>query len=137
MDTPQPKIIDKISWVYIVDERVLMAKPWGKDIYYNPGGKRKPGESDEDALIREIMEEARVTILRPTIRFMTTLEGQADGQPEGVNVRHTCYWGEYQGIIKPGREIEKFKLFTSRDGHLTTITGRMYLDYLKNQNLIG
>jgi 8-oxo-dGTP diphosphatase len=46
--------IDKLAWLRIKDKQVLGARSKGKDAYYIPGGKREPGESDEEALIREV-----------------------------------------------------------------------------------
>ncbi len=49
--------IDKIAWVSITQGQLLCARSKGKDIFYLPGGKREPGESDADTLLREIDEE--------------------------------------------------------------------------------
>jgi len=55
-------MIDKLAWLTFKDQQLLCARSHGKDIYYIPGGKREPGESDEAALIREIEEELAVTL---------------------------------------------------------------------------
>ena len=54
--------IDKIAWINIANGRILGARSKGKDTYYLPGGKREPGESDIDTLVREIKEELSVRI---------------------------------------------------------------------------
>ena len=54
------KIIDKLAWIELKDKSILSTKSYGKDKYYIPGGKREIGETDEQALIREINEELSV-----------------------------------------------------------------------------
>ena len=39
-------MIDKIAWVHLVGGRILSTRSRGKAVYYLPGGKREPGESD-------------------------------------------------------------------------------------------
>ena len=56
-------IIDKIAWIRLEDGAILSSRSRGKDVYYLPGGKREPGESDVDTLVREIREELSVAIV--------------------------------------------------------------------------
>ncbi len=51
------KLIDKLAWIEIKDNSILLTKSYGKDKFYIPGGKREEDESDEGALTREIYEE--------------------------------------------------------------------------------
>ena len=51
------KVIDKLVWVLIKDGKLLAVRSKGKELFYLPGGKREIGESDVDALAREIQEE--------------------------------------------------------------------------------
>ncbi len=48
--------IDKIAWIHLEDGKILSTRSRGKDVYYIPGGKREPGETDVDTLTREIDE---------------------------------------------------------------------------------
>lgn len=49
-------MIDKIALIYIKDRKVLSSRSKGKDTYYLPGGKREGDETDQETLIREIIE---------------------------------------------------------------------------------
>lgn len=51
------KEIHKIAAVVINDNKFLMVKKFGKDIWTSLGGKLEHGETEEQALIREIKEE--------------------------------------------------------------------------------
>ncbi|MFC5833523.1 NUDIX hydrolase [Nonomuraea insulae] len=53
--------IDKIAWIHLDDGKILSTRSRGKNAYYIPGGKREPGETDLDTLIREIEEITRLT----------------------------------------------------------------------------
>jgi 8-oxo-dGTP diphosphatase len=54
--------IDKLAYIYIKDQKVLVSLSKGKDTWYIPGGKREGNESDEQALTREVKEELNVDI---------------------------------------------------------------------------
>lgn len=69
--------IDKIAWLYLLDGRILGARSKGKDMYYLPGGKREPGESDLETLKREVKEELSVQILPGTAEHFGTFEAKA------------------------------------------------------------
>ncbi len=68
------KIIDKLAWIELKNKSILSTKSYGKDKYYIPGGKRESGETDEQALIREISEELSVTIDPKTLHYIGTFE---------------------------------------------------------------
>ena len=78
------KTIVRISGILITQEGLLLVKCDGIDDYLLPGGKLEDGESDLDALRRELMEELSIT---PTY-------------PE--------FFGEYERITSPPRTDEKY-----------------------------
>ena len=51
------KEIHKIASIVIQDNKLLMVRKVGKDVWTNLGGKPEIGETEEEALIREIKEE--------------------------------------------------------------------------------
>src|SRR5690606_41760610 len=110
------KIIDKLAWIEIKDGKILSTKSFGKEKYYIPGGKREDGESDIQALTREISEELQVQLIPESIRYMGTFEAQADSHPEGIIVKMTCYRAEYTGELKASAEIERMRSEERRVG---------------------
>lgn len=66
--------IDKLAWLEIQGNRILLTKSYGKDKYYIPGGKRELGETDAQALLREIHEELTVRIDPRTLQFVGIFE---------------------------------------------------------------
>jgi 8-oxo-dGTP pyrophosphatase MutT (NUDIX family) len=102
-----PKIIDKLAWIHLRDGKILSTLSRGKDTYYIPGGKREAGESDWQALQREIREELSINLIESTLKPAGVFHAQAHGKAEGVIVRMTCYSAEYEGEINAASEIEE------------------------------
>lgn len=102
---PSVTVIDKIAWIRIENSAILSTRSHGKDVYYLPGGKREPGETDLATLVREIDEELRVAITPETVTPVGTFEAQAHGHAEGITVRMTCYAADYRGVLTASNEI--------------------------------
>lgn len=130
------EIIDKLSWVYIKDKEVLFVRSKSKDASYHPGGKREPGETDEQTLIREVKEELAVDLVPTSIKYLQTFKAQAHGKAEGVMVEVKYYAADFTGNLQPSAEIEEIGWLTSKDTNKTTATGQLSLTWLKQQDLI-
>ncbi|WP_108651629.1 NUDIX hydrolase [Dongshaea marina] len=129
-------LIDKLAWVYIKDRKVLGARSTGKDNYYIPGGKREPGETDQQALSREIREELSISLVPESISYFGRFVAQADGKPIGTQVKLSCYRSQYTGRLTADNEIEELAWLSSQDkGRCSTATC-LLLDSLKLQELI-
>src|SRR6478735_7441988 len=109
------KLIDKLAWIELKDKAILSTKTYGKDKYYIPGGKREIGETDEEALCREIREELSVELKCATIRFVGVFQAQAHGHPTGTIVKMTCYMADFTGQLKADSEIEEINWLTYSD----------------------
>lgn|SRR3989338_347551 len=128
--------IDKLAFIFVKDRKVMSTVSKGKDTYYIPGGKRETGESDEQALIREIKEELSVDIIPQSIKKYGIFKAQAHGKAEGIMVKMTCYTAEFEGEMKPSAEVERIVWITSKDGERSSPVDRLILDDLKRKNLI-
>lgn len=131
------KIIDKLSWIYIKDKQVLVARSKGNDVYYFPGGKREQGETDQEALLREIKEELSIDLIPETLEFINGFTAPAYGQSKGTVLKAACYSGDFRGEIKPAAEIEKTTWFTSQNKKEATPMGKIILTWLEERNLIN
>lgn len=100
-------VIDKLAWLQIENDKVLCARSKGKSTYYIPGGKRDPGETDAQALVREIKEELTVELNPESLAFYGEFVAPADGKPEGTVVQVRCYQADYIGDLAPDSEIEE------------------------------
>lgn len=129
-------MIDKLAWLTFKEGQLLCARSHGKALYYIPGGKREPGESDEAALVREIAEELAVSLKPETLRLACEFSAQADGKPQGVNVNLRCYTGEADGSPTASAEIAELRWLDSH--HLDDISpvSRLLFQWLAEQGLI-
>ena len=126
----KPDII-KIGAAVIRNGKLLITKPYSKDMFIILGGKPEGNESDVDCLRREIMEEVRVKINEtPKFYFASPIEPAA-GRPE-LTVQIKIYLVELEGEPKPTvNDIEKVhwiskKEFEQGNFHL----GSILRDYL-------
>ena len=131
------RIIDKLAWIAIDNKMVLSTKSFGKDKFYIPGGKREAGETDEQALLREIKEELNVELDKTTLKAFGVFEAQAHGHAEGVIVKMTCYTAAYSGQLSPQSEIEEMAWLTSADKDKISHVDILIFDYLKENDLIN
>ena len=132
----QMKQIDKLAWIELKDKSILMTKSINKEVFYIPGGKREIGETDEQALLREIYEELSVSIDEKTLKYMGVFEAQAHGHPEGTTVKMTCYLGNYSGQLNANSEIEEMKWYKYADKDKVAWVDKLIFNYLYQNDLL-
>ncbi|MBW7956119.1 NUDIX domain-containing protein [Patescibacteria group bacterium] len=128
--------IDKLAFIYLKDQQILMTLSKGKDTYYIPGGKREGNETDQQALAREVEEELTVKVLPSTMKHYGTFEAQAHGKPEGTIVRMTCYTADFEGTIKPSSEIQDLAYYTYAQRDIVGPVDQIIFDDLKAKGFI-
>lgn len=128
--------IDKLAFIEIQNRKALVTLSKGKDVWYIPGGKRGAGESDVQALAREVGEELAVNIIPESVKHYGVFDAQAHGKPEGTLVRMTCYQALFTGNLTPSAEIEALDFFTHAQKNLTSTVDALIFNDLKAKNLI-
>jgi 8-oxo-dGTP diphosphatase len=128
--------IDKIALIRIVDGQILGTRSKGKELYYLPGGKRDPGETDTETLIREIEEELSVQIKPETVVHFGNFEAQADGKAEGIVVKMACYTADYDGELRPASEIDELEWLSYKDRDRASRVVQIIFDHLHEKNLL-
>jgi 8-oxo-dGTP diphosphatase len=128
--------IDKLAWLHVRERRILAARSRGRAAWYLPGGKREAGESDAQALIREIREELGVALRAESLQPVGVFRAEADGQPDGVHVVLTCYLAEHDGTLAPAAEIEAIDWLCAADRPRCSPAGRLVLDWARARDLI-
>jgi ADP-ribose pyrophosphatase YjhB (NUDIX family) len=128
--------IDKLAWVCVQDRHLLVARSENKTVYYIPGGKRDPGETDNQALMREINEELSVALIETSIRYANTFTAQAHSKPEGILVKITCYFADFIGTLRPATEVEEIAWVNSQDTVPCSAITKLIITWLKAKNII-
>jgi 8-oxo-dGTP diphosphatase len=128
--------IDKIAFIEIQNGKIVSTKSKGKTKYYIPGGKREQGESDEQTLIREIVEELSVTIIPNTATYVGTFSAQSDGSKEGILVIMTCYTAKYTGHLKANSEIEEIKWLNYSDLDIISEVDKKIFKFLHEKGVL-
>jgi 8-oxo-dGTP pyrophosphatase MutT (NUDIX family) len=123
-------VIDKVAWIRLEGGRILSTRSRGKDTYYLPGGKREPGESDEQCLRREIAEELAVNLKAATFRLVGVFEAQAHGHSQGTSIRMPCYAADYEGTLAASAEIAEYAWLTYADRERSAPVDRIIFDWL-------
>ncbi|GLY16472.1 NUDIX domain-containing protein [Kineosporia rhizophila] len=128
--------IDKVAWIHVVDGLILSTLSAGKSVYYLPGGKREPGESDVQTLVREVREELSVDIVVASAVHLKTFQAQAHGRPDGEIVQMTCYTAGYEGDLKPDNEIAELVWFGYADRHRVSPVDQLIFDHLHERGVL-
>lgn len=128
--------IDKLAFVEIQSGRILTTLSKGKSVYYIPGGKRDKGESDEEALVREVKEELTVDMKPSSIEYLGTYRAQADGKAEGITVKMTCYTGDFNGTLKADNEIAEVAWMDYSDRDEVSHVDKLIFDDLHQKGIL-
>ncbi len=129
-------VIDKVAWIHLDQGKILSTRSKGKNVYYLPGGKREPGESDLETLTREIHEELTVHIDPTTAHHLGTFEAQAHGHDDGIVVRMTCYTALFNGDPTASSEIDEVVWLTNSDRDRVSPVDQIIFDHLRQQGLL-
>ncbi len=127
------EVIDKLAWIEIQDGCILSTRSRGKAVYYLPGGKREAGESDAEALLREIQEELDVKLNGASLEYIGTFVAQAHGHSEGIAVKMQCYTARYEGTIRASSEIDEVAWLSYADREKVSAVDKIIFDYLKKK----
>ncbi|MBD1867199.1 NUDIX domain-containing protein [Cyanobacteria bacterium FACHB-471] len=129
-------LIDVVAWICIRDRQVLCARTRGNDVFYLPGGKREKGESDWEALRREVQEELNVRLIADTLTEVLVVQEAAHGYAEPTQVMMRCFQADYRGEIMANSEIEAIAWLRYTDLDQCAPATQRVLEYLYQQQWI-
>src|SRR5579864_5660001 len=125
--------VDALGWVRVENRRLLAVRTAGKAAFYLPGGKREAGESDLDALRREVKEEVTVSLLPDTLVPLGKFRAPAHDYPAGTSVDLVCYTADFEGEIKAAAEIEEVAWLNANDAERCAPAVRLVVEELRRR----
>lgn len=131
------QFIDKLAYIFLKGKTILMTRSKGNSTFYIPGGKREAGETDEQALVREVKEELSVELDLTTLKLYGIFTAQAHGKPEGVMVRMSCYQAKPIGEFAISSEIEEMAYYAYDQKSLVGPVDKIIFDDLHQKGLLG
>jgi 8-oxo-dGTP diphosphatase len=105
-------------------------------VFHLPGGKREKGESDWEALRREIQEELNVRLIAQTFTELIVVQEVAHGYTASTQVTMRCFGADYRGEIMANSEIEAIAWLRYRDLDQCAPATQRVLEYLYQQQWI-
>jgi 8-oxo-dGTP pyrophosphatase MutT (NUDIX family) len=126
--------------VVIKDKKLLLAYSNNKQAFYLPGGKIDKGETAQQALIREVIEELNIVLQEERLRFYTHITAPAFGENNGIIMEQDCFMYELEETPSPNAEIGDVDYFDSRSypSQPAQVPGVvMILEQLKKDGLVN
>lgn len=135
----QPYDIYKASGIIVENRKVLATRSKNKSFYIQPGGKLEAGETEIEAVIRELNEEMGITVTENDLEKIGDYYAQAAGQA-GSRLKLAAYLVKsYVGSPQPQAEVEEIRGFNSTKPEgveLASILEHDIIPELKARNLI-
>lgn len=139
VNMPKPKIIRKVALSFFRDKKLLMVRSENQqEVFYSLGGTVEAGESDEQCLVREVLEEVGCEVDKASLKFMKEFEDVAHGRKNTlVNIR--VYEGDLLGEPQPSSEIVEIAYFDSSvdPKHLSQIAKTKIFPWLKEKGYVN
>lgn len=133
------KIIKKVALGVFKEGKMLQVRSKKHpEVFFTLGGKLEEGESEIDALKREVKEEVGCEIDESSLKFLKEFEDVAHGKDEAtVNIR--MYEGKLIGEPKPSSEIAEIGYFDTNSDkkNLSTIAQRTIFPWLKKHGYVN
>ncbi|MBW8682902.1 NUDIX hydrolase [Chitinophaga rhizophila] len=104
-----------VGLLIVRDKKLLLAYSRNKQCFYLPGGKVDEGETEKEALCREIAEELNVEVTADELEYYTHISAPAFGEQQGVIMEQDCYWLHRDVTPRPAAEIGAIHFFSSDD----------------------
>ena len=130
--------IHKAGGILIQNRKFLVGRAKGKNFFISPGGKLKPEETSEEALLRELNEELGIEVALHSLEEFGVFYAPAAEQEDRYLQMDVFLVHSWMGEIRPNSEIEEILWIDSSTTGipLGSIFEHEVLPRLKKENLI-
>lgn len=87
---------------------LLLVRKHGTDTFMLPGGKLEPGESHEDAAVREVREEVGLVVTPDQLSLLGCWSADAANEP-GLRITSDVFTADLVGEPTASSEIEELR----------------------------
>lgn len=140
MDMSSSRVdIHKAGGVLIQNRKILVGRTRGKSSFIAPGGSIEDGETPQESLIRELVEEFDIHVSESNLELIDTFYADAAEQPDKKIRMDVFLVRSWNGDPKPSSEVEEMRWIDTTDiGTLTvgSIVEHNILPLLKSRGLI-
>jgi 8-oxo-dGTP diphosphatase len=131
--------IHKAAGIIIKNRKLLVEKDFDKEFYVSPGGKLEEGETEKEALVRELNEEFNIDVSQKDLVEFGLYHAPASGQEHRTVHMSVFLVKKYKGEIVNGHKVEKLLFINSkipRNVKVGSIFEHEVIPRLKKLNLI-
>lgn len=107
--------IHKAAGILVRDRKLLVARSKNKEHFISPGGTIEAGETPEQALARELMEEFQIKTRPEDFEKFGIFYAEAAGQPGHWLQMDVFIVAAWEGELTADNEVEEIRWVTSRD----------------------
>lgn len=101
------QLIHKAGGILIKDKKLLVEKSFNKAFYIAPGGSIEPGETPEQALVRELKEEFKISVDKADLVEFGRFTATAAGQEQKTVKMEVFIVTKWIGEPTPDHEVDK------------------------------
>ncbi len=101
------KDIYKAAGIIIRDKKLLVERSKDKEFFISPGGSIEVGETEEQALVRELMEEFGISVEENELEKFGDFDAPAAGQEHRVVHMTVFIVKKWHGEPAPNSEVEE------------------------------
>ncbi|TAH36300.1 NUDIX domain-containing protein [Candidatus Saccharibacteria bacterium] len=103
----------KAAGILIRARKLLVERSKGKEFFIAPGGSIEPGETAEQALLRELREEFQIAVKEEDFEVFGTFRAQAAGQEAKIVEMQVFMVKNWVGEPTADNEVEEVAWVTS------------------------
>lgn len=107
-------LVTAATWACLRNRQLLVVRPHGQATFFLPGGVPEPGETLEQATVREVAEEVGIDLEPDYLTLFAEILAPAYGRP-GTDVRLVCFTAPSDATPVPAGEVAEVAWFTVTD----------------------